>query len=73
MEKTWLTEINAICPQTGVLRRYAGQDIKAITKKLAEEYCQLYGLGYLKIVGELVAEVDTNLKNYIDYENTSLN
>lgn len=73
MEKTYLTEIKAICPKTGVLKTYSGQNIKAITQKFAEEYCELNGLGYLKVIGELVAEINYDLTNYIDYEKTSLN
>jgi hypothetical protein len=73
MEKIWLTEIKAICPETGVLKTYAGQNIKAISKNLAKQYCQLNGLGYLKIIGELVAEIDYKTGEKIDYENTRLN
>jgi hypothetical protein len=55
--RLWCTEIRAICPISGEMRVYGGPNIRAITRELAFIYCQENGLGYCKIVGELVAEI----------------
>ena len=52
--KTFVTEIRAMDPISNELRTYCGPEIEAISFKLAEEYCQLNGLGYCKVVGELM-------------------
>ena len=56
---TYLTELTAVGPD-GVLRVYAGEEIQAITWGMAELYCQQNGLGYLRVIGELVASFDYN-------------
>ena len=73
--KTWLTQIRAIDPNDGELKTYGGLDVKAFTAKLADQYCQQNGLGYCKIIGELVREIackqnsfEPDFDNIIDYE-----
>ncbi len=61
--RKFVTEIRAIDPITNELKTYSGPDIEAISFKLADEYCQLNGLGYCKVVGELI----TDFTNDIDY------
>ena len=46
----------------------------------AQEYCELNGLGYCKVVGELIAEIpckegtyEPDFNNMIDYENIGNN
>lgn len=74
--KIWLTELTAIDPITGRLKKWCGDEVKAPTQQLAEEWCQLNGKGYLKVVGELIAEIpckegtyEPDFKNMVNYEN----
>ena len=55
--KVFCTYVYAICPVTGELTKFCGQNIEAISPKLAHEYCQNNGLGYLHIGEELVMTV----------------
>lgn len=55
--KQWVTELKAISPIDGELKRFCGPHVPGFTKKLAEEYCQNNGLGYLFVIGELIAEI----------------
>ena len=55
--KLWATSIRAVCPVTGNVTLFQGPHIPAPTEKLAHEYCQLNGLGYCWIDGELIAEI----------------
>lgn len=70
----YTTEIYAICPITKQLTTFSGQIIEAPSWKLAEEYCQNNGLGYLHITGILNEIIpckdnsyDPNWENKIDY------
>lgn len=78
--KHWVTEIKAQDPFTGELKIYGGPNVPGFTYKDAEAYCQMNGLGYCKVIGELVAEIpckegtyEPDWKNMIDYENSTLN
>lgn len=51
------TEIKAIDPLDGELKTYSGQHVEAPSWGLAEQWCR-ENAGYLKVNGELVAEVD---------------
>jgi hypothetical protein len=55
--KTWATKIKAIDPLTGELLEWCGPNIEAPSEILAKEYCQLNGLGYCFIDGELIMEI----------------
>jgi len=52
--RIWLTEIKAICPVDGRLKTFGGPHIEAPSLKLAQEYCQSNGLGYCRVIGELI-------------------
>lgn len=74
------TEIRAIDPITGEMKTYGGPNVPAFTPGMAAHYCQQNGLGYCRILGELVAEIpckpgtyEPDFKNTIDYEAPSLN
>lgn len=54
----YTTKIRAICPKTGELKTYFGQNVPGISFESAQEYCELNGLGYCKVNGLLVAEID---------------
>ena len=55
--KTWVTEIIALNPLTGNTCIWEGPNIEAETLEEAEEYCQLNGLGYCKVIGQLIDEL----------------
>lgn len=57
--KLWVTQLKAIDPRCGQLKTYAGPEVPGITLQHANLYCQENGFGYLEILGELVAEVET--------------
>lgn len=78
--KYFVTEINAICPISGELKRFCGPNIPAISFNMAVNYCQTNGLGYCKVIGVLVAEIpckpgtyDPDFEKMIDFEDSSLN
>ena len=71
---TWSTLIYAVSNITREITCYAGQNIEAPTRKLAEAWCKKY-VGYLHVSDELIAEIpaDPNtlkpdFKNMIDYD-----
>lgn len=49
----YVTEIQAIDPETGELKVYAGPKIQADNMHEAKEYCKNNGLGYCKVLGVL--------------------
>ena len=65
----YTTKIKAINPLTGILTEYCGPFIPGISFEDAENYCQLNGLGYCKVVGKLieVQSFDGTIKE--NYEN----
>ena len=78
--KYWLTEIKAICPKSGEMKKYCGPNIKAISPLLAREFCDNNGFGYCEIIGELVAEIpiikdgiSPDFGGQVDYGNEMLN
>lgn len=80
--KLWVTEIRAIDPvnpDRGLVT-YGGPNVPGFTQKRAEQYCKDNGLGYCKVIGELVAEIPCKKGSYepdfdkmVDYENEGLN
>jgi hypothetical protein len=60
--KIWTTLVYAKCAETNEYRTFCGQNIEAPTKKLAHEYCQNNGLGYLHISDELIMEIPCKSK-----------
>lgn len=78
--KLWVTEIRAIDPRTGGMKKWCGPNVPGINLIDAERYCQENGLGYCKVIGELIAEIpckegayEPDFKNMVDYEATGLN
>lgn len=74
MRTTWTTTITALINRE--LKTFGGPNIEAPTKRLAEEYCQLNGLGYCVISGQLVSEIPTkedgvtpDWDGKVDYDN----
>jgi hypothetical protein len=64
--KIWTTEIFAKCAETNKYKKFCGPNIEAPTQKLAHEYCQNNGFGYLNISDELIMEIPCKSKN--DYK-----
>lgn len=52
------TELDAIDPADGQMKCWAGPEIECDSLAEAQEVCRLNGLGYLRIVGRKVAEID---------------
>lgn len=67
--KKWTTEIMAVDPCTGDLTKWQGPHIQAPTITDAEIYCQENGLGYCKVIGQLVSEIDEKTGVRIDFDN----
>ncbi|MDO6389051.1 hypothetical protein Q4E40_02845 [Pontibacter sp. BT731] len=56
--KQWVTEIMALdptAPERGLVK-YGGPEVPGNTQEEAEVYCQENGLGYCKVIGELICE-----------------
>jgi hypothetical protein len=78
--KFWYTEIKAISPVDGALKVYCGPNVPGINEKTAQEYCENNGLGYCKVIGELIAEIpckegtqDPDFENMMDYTIPQIN
>jgi len=59
----WSTRILAATPETHEsevldLREYTGPVVPGITLEDAQRYCNTHGLGYCRVIGEHIAEVD---------------
>lgn len=54
--KIFLTEIEAIDPNDGTLKKWSGERVIAESIEAAQLWCNSNEKGYLKIVGELVEE-----------------
>ena len=50
--------IVAIDPKDGTLKKWNGPEISAPDRKTAEAYLELSGLGYCRLIGELLLELD---------------
>lgn len=77
--KQWVTEIRAIKTATGEMKTFAGENVYAPTAELAQQWCD-ENRGYLKVIGELVAEIPCKAgtykpdwENQIDYEKINSN
>jgi hypothetical protein len=61
--KLWCTEIKALCPHTGEMKTWGGDDVAAPTWELAQQWCN-ENKGYLKVIGELIAEIPSDAETY---------
>jgi hypothetical protein len=65
----YTTQIAAVDPLTGKLCFWCGPNVPGVSFQDAEAYCQRNGLGYCKVHGLLVAEIDEHIPtNRIDYD-----
>jgi hypothetical protein len=58
--RIWVTEIQAIDPNGGVMKSWAGPNLPGINHEDAVRYCQQNELGYCHVLGELMAEIPCN-------------
>lgn len=77
--KIWLTEIKALDPFTNEMKTWGGDNVEAPTFKMAQQWCN-ENKGYLKVIGELIAEIpckegtyEADFSKTVDYENTQNN
>ena len=77
--KTWVTEIMALEAKTDEMKKWCGDEVQAPTYELAQQWCD-NNKGYLKVIGELVAEIpckegtyEPDFENMVDYENIQNN
>lgn len=72
-QKWYLTELRAICAVDGYLKTFVGPKVPGISFWDAENYCQMNGLGYCKVTGELISEQSFDGSSRIDYDTPNLN
>lgn len=77
--KIWCTEIQALKASTGEMKTWCGEHVQAPTMALAQQWCD-DNRGYLKVIGELVAEIpckkgtyEPDFEKMVDYENVKNN
>lgn len=68
----YTTEIKAICPITGDLKLWGGPNVQAITIEDAENYCK-NNLGYCRVTGLLIMEIESENGSSIDFDLPKLN
>lgn len=73
--KQWVTEIKAIDPVDGEMKTWGGPTVPGISLRFAKEYCQNNGLGYCKVIGQLIAQIpcktdsaEADFGNRLDYD-----
>ena len=66
--KTFTTIIQAVDPMDGILKEWLGPYIQAQNIDQAINYCR-NNIGYCKVDGELIAEVDEETGIIIDFDN----
>lgn len=62
--KQYVTEIRAIDPLTGDLKRWVGPNVPGESFEDAARYCQENGLGYCEVTGEFVGEIPWELAQF---------
>lgn len=62
----WVTEIDAIDPVDGKMKKWHGPVVPGNTEAEAKEYCESHGLGYCSVSGEFVeeSEWEENIKAF---------
>ncbi len=78
--KQYITEIKALSPIDGEIKTFAGPEVPGISFSDAQSFCENNGLGYCKVIGELVAEIPCKHGTYaadfskmIDFETQNNN
>ena len=62
------TKIEAM--KDGKLMTFIGPNVPGISFADAQAYCESHGLGYCRVVGRLIGEIDEdgNIKTYFDID-----
>lgn len=69
--KVFITEIEAVDPIDGQIKKWEGPRIVEKNIKEAKKYCQENGLGYCKVIGELIEDIESN-QLIFDFNNIKL-
>ncbi|ADY50977.1 hypothetical protein Pedsa_0395 [Pseudopedobacter saltans DSM 12145] len=70
--RKWVTQFQLTEYTTGEIKTYMGEYIEAPSFNLAQQYCNRHK-PYLKVIGELIAEIDLETGNRTDYDKVNLN
>lgn len=60
----WATTLVALDPEDGQLKRWQGPHIPGITYEDAQKYIRVSNMGYLTIIGQLVADSREHMDPY---------
>jgi hypothetical protein len=78
--RMWVTEIQAIDPATGIMKKWFGPNVPGISHDDAVRFCQQNELGYCSVLGELVADIpckegtnEPDMDKMVDYEKINNN
>lgn len=78
--KMWVTQIQVIDPADGSMKSWGGPNVPGINHGDAVQFCQQNGLGYCKVLGDLVAEIpckegtnEPDMDKMVDYEKINNN
>jgi hypothetical protein len=66
---TYSSIIKAICPHSGKLLQYCGDNIEAISFAHAREILDNSGRGFMTVDAVLISEIDYKTNKNINYEN----
>lgn len=58
--KTWTTEIIAIDPRDGIVKRWDGPRVPGNTRKEAELFCMEHQMGYCKVEAEWIEDQEVS-------------
>lgn len=69
----YTTEIIAVNPVTNELCKFSGPNVQGLTWQDADRYCQENELGYCKVNGLLISEIDEQTGIEVFYNQQILN
>lgn len=69
----YTTSLTAIRPSDKELIKYCGPHVPGISFADAQAYCERECMGYLTVTGKLVAEIDFESGERIDFDQQQLN
>ena len=58
--RRWVTFLKAVDPETMELKTWGGPNVPGLSLEDAQRWCWQNGMGYLRVIGELAAEIDEN-------------
>ena len=69
----YTTEILAVNPETNELSKFAGPNVQGLTWQDANKFCQENELGYCRVNGMLISEIDEHTGVELFYNQHILN